>query len=334
MNKFFLQGKAEFGIDSESNLDGKTTGVVYSGGPIKQHGPFENLIIDLSTTTIAKKKTPLFKNHIPSDIAGHGLLSIKDNQLILEEGQLSKKTASGIEIRELAEEGFEWEMSMGVFDFVIQEIENEEVNGHLIEKGFVFRNGVIREASFVPLGADINTTANVFNYSPKGEKVMENLSFTKDEWSSFACSCGGNKDATKEDVKKVFEENEKKIKELSEQNEALKEQFAASEKIIEEGKAVLRVEQLKEAFKAKKITVDSAKIEESAKTLESTEALLSLLQVMTVEKTIAAEFSVEDDIGSGTEEEVQNEKTLLLKAEAMVKSGEAQTIIEALEKIK
>lgn len=327
MNKFFLQGKAEFSVDSESKLDGKAKGVVYSGAPIKRHGPFENLIIDLSTTTVAKQKTPLLKDHQTSQIAGHGQLAIEDNKLVLKEGQLSKSTAAGKEIRELAEEGFEWEMSMGIFDFKIQEVENETINGYKIDKGFVFRGGVIREASFVPLGADMNTTASVFNYQQKEENFME---FKAEEWAEFACACGGNKESTKEDVKKKFSENEKKIKDLEDENKKLKEQFEVAQKEVEATKTKERETQIKDALAAKKISLSNEQVSAASLSDESTKNLLSLIEGMKVEKQIEEKFSEKTVISDKTETTKENPNELRLQAEKLVEEGKAKDFLSAL----
>lgn len=329
MNKFFLQGKAEFSVDSESKLDGKASGVVYSGGIIKRHGPFENLIIDLSTTTIAKSKTPLLKDHLTSQVAGHGQLAIEDHKLVLKEGLLSKKTAAGIEIRDLAEEGFDWEMSMGIFGFTISDVLNETINGQFIEKGTVFRHGVVREASFVPLGADMNTSASVFNYQQKEENSME---LTKEQWAEFACSCGGTKDSTKEDVKKKFADNEKKIKDLEDENKKLKAQFEVSQAEVEKVKVTERSTKIKEALSAKKITLSDEQVSTASKTEESTSAILAIIDGMKVEKQIEEKFSKTVTVSTETEEKTkENPEEIRLKAEALVKEGKAADFLSALD---
>src|SRR5690606_10489872 len=108
----------------------------YSGGVIKNHFPFQNLIIDLSTLSIAKSKTPLLRDHTQSQVAG--IAEVKIDKNVSFSGRVFKKSVYGKEILDLSEEGFEWEMSLGVFDGSIEEFNDErEINGHKLNGGVV-----------------------------------------------------------------------------------------------------------------------------------------------------------------------------------------------------
>lgn len=326
MNTLYLRQRAEFAQDSASK---KVKGIAYSGGVIKQHGPFENLVIDLSTTKIAKSKTPILRDHNMSQIAGQGKLSISDNQLLLE-GNLSEKSQFGKEIIDLAEDGFEWEMSIGLFDFDIQEVTNEEVNGIKLEKGVVFRNGIIREVSLLSLGADMDTKAEVFNYK-KGEK-MDEIKFSKDEWSKLllACGCGGK---SKEDLEASSKETssklEKALARIKELEAKLEEKEKEDKKKKEEEELAARVKEIETAANEKKAEFSEDEIKEFAKTEETKKLALSVISKMVVKGKIDEKFTKTVSI-EGAKLSKDKETNIRLQAEALVKEGKAQNFLDAI----
>ena len=83
-------------VDPEQLKAGKFKGVAYSGKPIDEHGFLKNLIIDLSTLKVAKAKTPLLRDHMTSQVAGSGKVTIGDT--VEMEGTISKKSIYGSEI--------------------------------------------------------------------------------------------------------------------------------------------------------------------------------------------------------------------------------------------
>ena len=334
MSGFYLRQN----IDSESARLGIIKGLAYSGAPISEHGPWENLIVDLATLTVAKEKTPILRDHLPSQVAGHGKVTNDGSQVTIE-GQLSKKSSYGQAITDLADDGFEWEMSLGVFDYDFEEVVNEEINGRLIEHGWVLRNGVLREVSVVALGADSNTNSEIFS-KKKGELSMN---LTKEQYIKLACACGGHKDSTPEELetkvqetKLMTEEQKSKIEELEAEIAALKSEVQAKQSEIDAIKADEETEQreteLKTALTAKHIEMAAEKISEAAKTKESTEMLLSVIEAMPKqEKKIEQKFSrrvVIDDRSTTTSKD--EPEAIRLKALAMVKSGEAANFAEAM----
>ena len=111
MNKIYLRQNLSSDIKS-----GQIKGVAYSGSLIEQHGYLTNLIIDVSTLKVAKNKTPVLRDHNPSFVAGYGQVIIDDGQKSVSiDGKLSNKNEYGKDIIDLAIDGFEWEMSIGVF---------------------------------------------------------------------------------------------------------------------------------------------------------------------------------------------------------------------------
>ena len=170
-------------LEAENLKKGIIDGVAYSGSAIPTYMWYKNFIVDVSTLSSAKAKTPLFRDHDPSRVAGSGTVTIGDNQVLFK-GQISKKTSHGQEIIDLADDDFDWEMSLGVYDGTIEEVEDTEVNGQMISHGFVLRNGLLREVSIVALGADKNTSATIM--SLKGDQMK----ITELQYVALACACG------------------------------------------------------------------------------------------------------------------------------------------------
>ena len=332
MNKvFYLNQK----LETESIVKGELTGLAYSGSTIPYFMGYQNFIVDISTTTVAKAKTPLFRDHNPSLVVGHGKVTLSENDVQIV-GKISKKTANGLEVIDLAEEGLEWEMSIGVFEGVVEEVTNETINDVMVEHGWALRNGIIREVSVVALGADLNTNAQILS-QVKGEHTM----FTKEQWAKFACACGGSKDSTPEELQAKFEEqaaavetvetDKAKIEALNAEIEKLKADILAKQEEINKIKADEeeedRVEEIEVAMKAKNLQFSAEKIKAAAKTKESTEMLLSFIaEVKSEEKKIDSKFSTQIDLGK----DEPNDGDIRMSAEALLKSGKAKDKMEAI----
>lgn len=145
-------------------------GVAYSGKPILNHAHWGDVIFDLNSTR-SRSVIPLLLQHNSGKIAGYTeTVSIDD--AILFKGTLLQTSDAGREIARLCDEGFPWQMSVHIQpDYTINVIQ-EHINGHLFS-GTVFKDSVIREISFCPVGADGNTSANVFNQD--GQNYLSDL---------------------------------------------------------------------------------------------------------------------------------------------------------------
>lgn len=324
-------------LETESATKGELEGIAYSGGIIPMHGPYQNLVVDVATLKIAKKKTPILRDHMTSLVSGHGEVTIDGNDVKIK-GKLSKKSAHGLEIMQLAEEGFEWEMSLGVYEGTIEEVKDVEINGHQLSHGFVLRNGLLREVSIVALGADMNTNAQIFS-QVKGENTMK---LTHEQFVSLACACGGNKDTTPEELQEMVEkknlmtdEQEAKVAELEKMVADLKEEIATKEAEIAAIKAedaeAERVEEMSAAVKEKGIQFSLEKIKEAAKSKETTEILLSFIKDMKPMGKIPAELAGKVDLGATVK--AKGADAIRLAAEQLVKEGKAASFIEALEMV-
>jgi len=337
MNKIFL--KKSFALDKEEDgtIKGDISGIAYSGSIIADHFPFENLIIDVSTLTVAKIKTPIFRDHFDDKVAGHGLVTIEGNTVLID-GKISKRSQYGKEIIDLSEDGFEWQMSMGIYGGEYEEIEDTEVNGIMVDRGVALRNGTIREVSVCALGADGNTSAEIFSKKEKKDVFM----LTKEQWVKLACGCGGDKNTTPDELESKFaasqEEIDEKQAEVDELKKKLAEAEAALEKIKEEEESEAREEQLKAAVESKGLELSVEKIKSAAKSKDSTAMLLSFIGDMKKVETsnkIDKSFAEKLNLGDASSMRGKDDaEAIRLKANAMVKSGEASNFLDAINKLK
>jgi hypothetical protein len=244
---------------------------------------------------------------------------------------------------DLAEDGFDWEMSIGIFDFNIQEVTNETVNGFKLEKGIVLRGGTIREVSLVSIGADSNTKAEVFNFK-KGDE-MDKITLSKEDYSKLllACGCGGDTkpEELAEEVEEKNKSKEDEVKELKEEISALKTKLAEYEDKEKEEKEKsemsARKTSIETALSAKKATFAKEKIESASKTQEATDLLLGLIEGMTAPtetppiKKIDGKFSKKVDLDDGTDPSATlSAEDINKKAELLVKEGKADNLFDAI----
>lgn len=316
---------------------GKFKGVAYSGQPIKQHGWISNLIIDLKTLSIAKKNTPVLRDHQFGQVVGRGEVSIGENVTI--NGSLSSKTAHGIEVKDLADEGTDWEMSLGVYNGKMREFENETINGVHMTSGTVLENGIVREVSFTILGADMNTNAEVFNVQKKEILDME-LNQHK-SWAEFACGCGGTKETTPEELQKKFAESDQAVKDKEKELADLKAKIAVLEKEIADAKAASdeasRETEMKAAASEKNLKLSDESIKAASKTKEATDALL--LAIKGMDKIVPAagkQFTEKVNAGGKANDQKVNAedgKELFSAATKLVSEGKFKTFEEALDSL-
>lgn len=329
-NRFYLHQK----LAADTTPQGIIKGVAYSGGVIEEHGYIENLIIDVATLTIAKPKTPIFRDHMPSQVAGNGTVTISDNQVLIE-GKLSQKSIYGKEIMELSSDGFEWELSIGIFGGEMIEITNEEINGVMIEHGYALKNGILREVSVVALGADMNTSAEMFSQK-KGElKFM----LTKEQWVKLACGCGGTEKTTPEELENKFAVDQEKIDALEKENDELKAKIAANEAAIaaekEEEEVELRAKEISTALSEKGIEgFSEEEVKKASLAVESTNTLLSLIKVMPeakkAPKVIEQKFAAKESLSEGKVLSKDDHEAIRLQAEQLVKDGKAKDFLSAI----
>jgi phage head maturation protease len=138
--------------------------LAYSGGEVLTWGG--RMVVDLASMNVGTKRKPMLLNHDASLIAGYSEDVKIDQDGISFSGKLSRTTAAGKEVAELADEGFPWQASIG-FNYGVMEGIGEgksvTVNGREFAGPIMVARGAkLKESSFVPLGADSDTSAAVF----------------------------------------------------------------------------------------------------------------------------------------------------------------------------
>lgn len=277
-----------FGL-SEKNDDGKLTGkfegVANSGQPVKDHWGIQNLITDIESLTF-KDQIPIFLNHWSEQIVGFASLEIKDNQLWVS-GQISKATEHGKQVLALAEDGFKWELSIGVSGNY-EEIREQAVSVNGYDSPIpstIIRQGRVFEVSFCPIGADDQTFVNVFNKQVKEKKgeIKMKVEFDKAAWEKFACGCGGTAESTLEELEEVMIDADE-LQALKDENEALKKEIADLKAKAEEEEKAETVEQISSIAKEKGIELSDDKIKELASDKEKSKMFLEMASSLKVAK--------------------------------------------------
>ena len=319
-------------LDNEKTLKGEISGIAYTGAVIPQFGWYENFIVDVSSTKIAKKKTAIFKNHDDDRVIGMAEVKKEENKIILN-GKLSD-VEDAKDVVTLAKDGFEWQLSIGVYGGEIEENFTGEVNGLKVKKANVLRNGLLREVSIVALGADKDTNINILKEKSKMSNLIVKLrkSFNLEEGSEEELL------AKVEALIQKSQELETQVKELEEKVTAIEAELATKEKEVEkkeeelsaikgEAEVEMRAKEIRTALSAKKLTVDADRVNTIAKNAEATKLFLDTIKDMKSKiDTTKFEF--------GTEKPNTGKVNFKEEAEKLIKSGRAKDMIEALSMVK
>lgn len=175
--------------DSDTTKPEKLAFIAYTGGKMKLDGVPHPVIFDVSSLT-ASADFPLLYQHSPMDVLGHSeKATIQLPSTVLASGFLSGTGSRATEIRGNMKNGVKYQSSLGVqpgkIDFYKQG-ETVAVNGQTFTGPvLVARNGVIRELSVVPMGADGNTVATLV-------KASFIAAYSKGDMMNFSEWCKAN----------------------------------------------------------------------------------------------------------------------------------------------
>ena len=184
-----LQLTAEMDITAAADSgDGKSalprfSMVAYTGGPMRLAGWRYPVIVDLAGLAIPSQSRPVRFGHDANSGVGHSdSIHVEDGRLIAA-GVVSRDTVVAKEIVASAKNGFPWQASIGAsveqFEFVKDNqavlVNGREFTGPLN----VVRKATLGEISFVDLGADGNTSANVAASAKENQTMDENTSDKK-----------------------------------------------------------------------------------------------------------------------------------------------------------
>jgi len=130
----------------------------YTGAPVDRW--WGKLAIDLNGIK-SKQQMPNLMNHDSDKIVGYTLKAWTDKNFKVA-GKFSKVTEEGKRALGLLDEGFPWQASIGVRASVIKSLsekEEQEINGYKLSgPAEIWLESEVVEVSFVPLGADSNTS--------------------------------------------------------------------------------------------------------------------------------------------------------------------------------
>ncbi len=140
--------------------------VAYTGAPMRPAGWWNDVIVDLEGVKIPSQHRPILRQHDHEKIVGHSTEVKVSAKGIEASGVLSgHESPHAQEIVRLAKNGFQWQASIGADPIrteFLEAGEETEVNGRTVTGPMtISRETKIGEISFVPLGADGDTSATV-----------------------------------------------------------------------------------------------------------------------------------------------------------------------------
>jgi len=153
---------------------------LYSGAPLRLAGFFDPVVIDLAGEIRQRPSgVKILRDHDPAQIVGHATDVQVNSDGIKVEGIVSGTGPAAKEVVENAKAGFPWEASIGGMPSRIEFIESGdevEVNGQTLDGPLnVVRAMDMNEGSFVAIGADKNTAADVAAMQSKKEQTKMNF---------------------------------------------------------------------------------------------------------------------------------------------------------------
>lgn len=153
-----------FAVQRDAATPQRFRGIAYSGGVIPQYGSFGDAAIDLSSVKLPDGELFALVDHDHTRRAGKFRASLQDGQIIVD-GEFFKSSKDGREVSELMAEGAPWQMSVGIQADIKRADKSSAINlnGKTLAVNTIFSNAALREVSFVPVGADPNTTVTAFS---------------------------------------------------------------------------------------------------------------------------------------------------------------------------
>lgn len=199
---------AEAGEGGDKKL-GTFTGNAYTGVPMRPQGWWGPIVIDLAGVKVPNQHRPVLRQHDHEKIVGHTTEVKVEKDGIKVAGVFSgHDSPHAKEITSLAKNGFQWQLSIGATPIRTEYLEageETEVNGQTVHGPMtISRETELGEVSFVPLGADGATSADVS--ASKGRGIMGARAALK------AMKAAGNVRAGKysdDDIEKMSEEDAK-----------------------------------------------------------------------------------------------------------------------------
>ena len=161
------------------------SGIAYTGGIMTPSWGVP-VVIDLTGLSVSKKQRPILKDHDSAQVVGHSTgFNIGESTLEVS-GAMSGSNSARAEVVANSDNGFEWQMSVGINAKQVRFIEEDEVvkvNGRVFknEEFYLIEKSTLREVSFVALGADDDTVALVANDNTNND-FNEDIQMNFQEW--------------------------------------------------------------------------------------------------------------------------------------------------------
>lgn len=139
--------------------------VAYTGGAMTIAGYYYPVVADLDGMRLSSQTRPILQGHDPDRIVGHSTAIDKTAQRLRVSGVISGIGEDAAQVVALATNGFPWQASIGASVEKMEFVEagqKAKANGRLFDGPvYVARATTLREISFVPMGADQNSSASV-----------------------------------------------------------------------------------------------------------------------------------------------------------------------------
>ena len=159
-------------------------GNAYTGGEMTPEGWYTPVIIDLAGIKIPSQHRPALRQHDHEQIVGHTDKVSIDAEGVKVGGVFSGQATHADKVTDPASKGFKWQLSIGANPIRRSYLEHGEettVNGRVVKGPMVISHETeLGEVSFVPLGADGNTSVRVTGSSnSKGLLMSRRALFNK-----------------------------------------------------------------------------------------------------------------------------------------------------------
>lgn len=173
----------------------RVEGIAYSGGVVPAYGWHGDIAIDLSGLQNDGAELPLLADHQQSieSIAGRARIQrvqLDGEAALTISGTVTETTPAGQQIAALLREGFPLQMSVGISANFREVTEPITVNGQSLKVQGVFENPLVREVSFVPVGADPATSVAAFafaaDFQPAPAKESTTMSRSQEDEALIA----------------------------------------------------------------------------------------------------------------------------------------------------
>lgn len=151
--------------DGEGKKLASFEGNAYTGAPMNPQGWWDPIIVDLGGVRVPSQHRPVLRQHDHNQIVGH-TTAVKVTDAGIEiAGVFSGQPEHADKVTVPAKNGFQWQLSIGadpVRTEFVEAGETVKVNGRDVTGPIVIsRETELGEISFVPLGADGETSATV-----------------------------------------------------------------------------------------------------------------------------------------------------------------------------